>query len=73
MIEDTQHLLQEERKLLECLWENYNCSTIYFDSEISQWVVLSRNNEGQFTRATFDECTFTLNRFSTMDIPELLK
>ena len=29
-----QYLMKEERKLLECLRENYNCTTIYFDGGI---------------------------------------
>lgn len=68
-----QYLMQEERKLLECLRENYNCTTIYFDGEIGEWTILSENTNGMFTRATFDECTFTLDRFNVFDISELLK
>lgn len=68
-----QYLMKEERKLLECLRENYNCKTIYFDGETGEWIILSENTNGMFTRATFDECTFTLNRFMVMDISELLK
>lgn len=68
-----QYLMQEERKLLECLRENYNCRKIYFDSEIGEWTVLSENEDGMFVRATFNECTFTLDRFNVFDISELLK
>lgn len=68
-----QYLQREERLLLECLRENYNCKTIYFDSEIGQWVILSENTNGLFTRATFDECSFTLNRYCVFSIDELLK
>lgn len=72
-MKENQFLMQEERKLLECLRENYNCKIIYFDGEIGEWVILSENKNGMFTRATFDECTFTLNRYSVFDIAELLK
>ena len=65
--------MQEERKLLECLRENYNCTKIYFDSEIEKWTVLSENENGLFERATFNECTFTLDRFNVLDISQLLK
>lgn len=68
-----QYLMIEERKLLECLRENYNCKKIYFDGEIGEWTVLSENKDGMFVRATFNECTFTLNRFDVFDISELLK
>lgn len=68
-----QYLMKEERKLLEFLRENYNCTTIYFDGGIGEWTILSENTNGMFTRATFDECTFTLDRFNVFDISELLK
>ncbi len=68
-----QYLMKEERKLLECLRENYNCTKIYFDGEIEEWTVLSENKNGMFVRATFDESTFTLHRFGVFDISELLK
>lgn len=70
---EEQYLMKEERKLLECLRENYNCTTIYFDGGIGEWTILSENTNGMFTRATFDECTFTLDRFNVFDISELLK
>ena len=70
---EEQFLMNEERKLLECLRENFNCNTIYFDGEIGEWTILSENEEGLYTRATFNECTFTINRNKVFDIAELLK
>ena len=68
-----QNLMKEERKLLEILRENYNCTTIYFDGEIGEWIILSENTNGMFTRARFEESTFTLNRYMVMEISELLR
>lgn len=70
---EEQFLMNEERKLLECLRENFNCKTIYFDGEVGEWTILSENEEGLYTRATFNECTFTINRNKVFDIAELLK
>lgn len=70
---EEQFLMNEERKLLECLRENFNCNTIYFDGEVGEWTILSENEEGLYTRATFNECTFTINRNKVFDIAELLK
>lgn len=67
-----QHLMQEEKKLLECLRENYNCKYLYFDAEIEQWVFISENENEMFVRAMFNECTFTLSRYCVHSIEELL-
>ena len=68
-----QHLMREERNLLECLRENYNCEYVYYDGEINEWIVLTQNGDGLFVRASFDECTFSLNRGYVHNIGELLK
>lgn len=68
-----QYLMKEEKNLLKCLKENYNCTTIYFDNNSSLWNVLSEGQNGLFTRATFEEYTFTLNRLVILNIKKLLE